>query len=650
MTTRTRVHDLRTRWSLARQLPLLTAAIVVVVLALSLTITYRALIDARSDTVHARMSGLLNTMALGSAATTKARVTLLRSVASDSAVHATVLHPDVALARGADSAVLRALERLAIPADSGLPIEIWTADGRRVASVGTDLRGDPMTVLKPELRSARGARMTDAPLSSTGADSVQFGQLYQSEGHVLFWNVVPVLDHGQRVGFITQQRRVNATPNLGKTLKDLSGENFNLYFRNRVGDFISSLDGRPVPQPLHRDTADGGYIVRRAGGVTNLGMERVIPGVPYVFVLESPRDAILEPTRATVQRIALISLVILVAGVTVAWLLSREITRPLAEMARAAEAIAHGNYARRVDTEHATSDEVLRLGSSFNRMAGEVEASQHELATQVEEAVAVSQALEDVNTQLQETSAEAEQARDAALRANQAKSDFLAVMSHELRTPLNAIGGYTDILQMGIYGDLSNEQKDALARIARSQQTLLLLINDVLNFAKLESGQIQFTISDVLVLDAVAALEPLIAPQLQSRGIHYEVHPCANDVLVRADVDKLQQILINLLSNAIKYSGDRARIDVSCEVLDDHVKIHVRDTGIGIAPDRIGTIFDPFIQVGRAFNRPHDGVGLGLSISRDLAEAMGGTLSVASVVGEGSTFTLTLERGRLGRH
>ena len=650
MTTRTRVQDLRTRWSLARQIPLLTAAIVVVVLALSLTITYRALIDARSDAVHARMSGLLNTMALGSATTTRARVTLLRAVASDSAVHATAVRPDAALKHGADSAVLRALARLAVPADSGLPIELWTVDGRRVAGIGSDLRGDPMTVVKPELRSAQGARMSDAPLSSTGADSVQFGQLYQSEGHVLFWTVVPVLDGGKRVGYITQQRRVNATPNLGKTLKDLSGESFNLYFRNRVGDFISSLDGRPVPAAVHRDTADGGYIIRRAGGKASLGMERIIPGVPYVFVLESPRDAILDPTRATLQRIALISLVILVAGVLVAWLLSREITRPLVEMTRAAEAIAHGNYARRVDTDRATSDEVLRLGSSFNRMAGEVEASQHELATQVEEAVAVSQALEDANTQLQETSAEAEQARDAALQANQAKSDFLAVMSHELRTPLNAIGGYTDILQMGIYGDLSTEQKDALARIARSQQMLLLLINDVLNFAKLESGQIQFSISNVLVVDALAALEPMVAPQLQARGIQYTVHPCPNDVLVRADVDKLQQILINLLSNAIKYSGDGARIDVSCEVLDEHVQVHVKDTGIGIAADRIGTIFDPFIQVGRAFNRPHDGVGLGLSISRDLAEAMGGTLSVASVLGEGSTFTLSLERGRRGAH
>jgi signal transduction histidine kinase len=115
-------------------------------------------------------------------------------------------------------------------------------------------------------------------------------------------------------------------------------------------------------------------------------------------------------------------------------------------------------------------------------------------------------------------------------------------------------------------------------------------------------------------------------------------------VTVRADADKLQQILINLLSNAIKYTPEGGKIDVACAVDEAQVRVRVHDTGIGIADDRLTKIFDPFIQVGRALNRPHDGVGLGLSISRDLATAMGGTLSVQSALGEGSTFTLTLAR------
>jgi len=217
-------------------------------------------------------------------------------------------------------------------------------------------------------------------------------------------------------------------------------------------------------------------------------------------------------------------------------------------------------------------------------------------------------------------------------------------MSHELRTPLNAIGGYAEILQLGIYGPVNDAQLDAIGRISRSQQTLLSLINDVLNFAKLEAGEVQYSITDVAVVPVLSAIEEFVAPQLRRRDLAYAVHPCDSAVKARADADKLQQILINLLSNAIKYTAEHGKIDVTCEADDAHVFIRIRDTGIGIASDRLAKIFDPFIQVGRALNRPHEGVGLGLSISRDLARGMGGALSVESVLGQGSTFTLTLKR------
>jgi signal transduction histidine kinase len=132
---------------------------------------------------------------------------------------------------------------------------------------------------------------------------------------------------------------------------------------------------------------------------------------------------------------------------------------------------------------------------------------------------------------------------------------------------------------------------------------------------------------------------------LRDRKLSYSVAPCDSGVTVKADAEKLQQILINLLSNAVKYTPEGGRVDVRCDVTPEWVRVHVQDTGIGIAPDRIERIFDPFIQVGRALNRPDEGVGLGLSISRDLAEGMGGSLAVESVVGVGSTFTLSLARG-----
>jgi signal transduction histidine kinase len=279
-------------------------------------------------------------------------------------------------------------------------------------------------------------------------------------------------------------------------------------------------------------------------------------------------------------------------------------------------------------------------------MAGEVQASQHDRAAQVTAAQTTAEALAQTNAQLKQASLEAAEARDAAQHANRAKSDFLAVMSHELRTPLNAIGGYAEILGLGIYGPVTEKQREAITRITRSQQTLLTLINDVLNFAKLEAGEVHYTITDVPLVDTLTGMEALIDPQLRDRGLAYTVQGCGDRVTVRADRDKLQQIVLNLLSNAIKFTPNGGSIALGCSVTGSVVRIDVRDTGIGIAPERVRTIFDPFVQAGRALNRPHDGVGLGLSISRDLATAMSGELSVESVVGEGSTFTLTLPAGR----
>jgi signal transduction histidine kinase len=427
-------------------------------------------------------------------------------------------------------------------------------------------------------------------------------------------------------------------------IRDLSGEEFTVFLRNATDNFWASIDGHSVAPPLSRDTTDSGYIDNHATGEPQLGAEARVRSTPFIYVLEAPKSSIVAEPRTTIRRLALLGVLLLVGGVVVSWILARRITRPLVELTQVAEEIAQGRYGGQVKADRAASDEVRRLGRSFNRMATEVQASQHELASQVEEALSTSEQLEQANEQLQEASTVAAEARDAALDANRAKSDFLAVMSHELRTPLNAIGGYTEILQLGIYGEVNQQQREALQRIERSQHTLLSLINDVLNFAKLESGEVRYAITDVPLANTLSTIDDFIAPQLRDRKMTYTVEPCDNGITVRADAEKLQQVLINLLSNAVKYTPEGGRIDVRCDVTSEAVRVHVRDSGIGIAPDRIDRIFDPFIQVGRALNRPHDGVGLGLSISRDLAAGMGGSLSVESVLRKGSTFTLTLQR------
>lgn len=233
-------------------------------------------------------------------------------------------------------------------------------------------------------------------------------------------------------------------------------------------------------------------------------------------------------------------------------------------------------------------------------------------------------------------------ARADAESASRAKSDFLAKMSHELRTPLNAIAGHAELIEIGVHGPITPPQRDALERVRRNQRHLLGLISDILDFSKIEAGAVRLELEKLDVRDVLESIEPLVGAQLVAKGVSYSILRGERPLLVRGDRDRILQVCLNLISNALKATSEGGSVEVWAELVGRRVVIRVRDTGTGIPAERLEDIFSPFVQLGRTFSSPSQGVGLGLAISRELARAMGGDVTVQSTVGVGSTFTLSL--------
>ncbi|MES3035575.1 MAG: ATP-binding protein [Gemmatimonadota bacterium] len=316
--------------------------------------------------------------------------------------------------------------------------------------------------------------------------------------------------------------------------------------------------------------------------------------------------------------------------------------------------LCHGNDVtdrvqaqRRADDEHGHQladlaghqEELERTNTDLHEVA-------IELAVRTLDAEAARRDIERLLSESEAARNEAEAARRDAESANRGKAEFLAAMSHELRTPLNAIGGYAELMEIGVRGPVSPAQEEDLRRIRVSQRHLLRLVNEILNYARIETGTVHYDVEDVPLATLVASVEPLIAPQLAAKALRFHHDHCGDTPLIaRADHEKTRQVLLNLLSNAIKFTEPGGTVDVACDACADWVLVKVRDSGIGIAGTEQERVFEPFVQVNASLTRTHEGAGLGLAISRDLARGMGGDLTLESLPGEGSTFTLALPRG-----
>ena len=275
------------------------------------------------------------------------------------------------------------------------------------------------------------------------------------------------------------------------------------------------------------------------------------------------------------------------------------------------------------------NEELIAQQTQLENMAVEVESSNEELSA--------------ANTALEERTFDAEE-------ANRAKAEFLRNMSHELRTPLNAIGGYIELLELGVHGPVNAQQRAYLERVREAGRHLLMLITDTLSFAKIQAGKVQLQATAVPLNRIMREAEQFAQPMLQSKQIAFATDGRADDIDVAGDPDRIRQILINLLSNAVKYTATGGEVGLFAEADSEAVCIRVRDNGPGVPMEMQESIFDPFVQFKHGRGALNDGVGLGLAISRELARAMNGDLSLDSNPGSGSTFTLLLPEFRPRPH
>jgi signal transduction histidine kinase len=240
--------------------------------------------------------------------------------------------------------------------------------------------------------------------------------------------------------------------------------------------------------------------------------------------------------------------------------------------------------------------------------------------------------------------AEAEAARRSAQEANEAKGRFLNMISHELRTPLGAIGGYAALLEEGIHGPLSTEQRKYIARIKHNQKHLLRLVNELLDLAKIESGRSPLKLASVSVQAVLRSVYTMIEPQARAKQLRLEVERGDPTLNFYGDAERVEQIVLNLLSNAVKFTPAGGSVSITTVSTRDDIHLQVQDSGVGIPAGKLEQVFEPFFQVESLHATPSRGTGLGLAISRELARAMGGDLTVKSGPEQGSTFTLCLPR------
>jgi signal transduction histidine kinase len=588
-----------TAWSLEYRLPILISLLLACAvggLSLAAYREVRATTIGRATEVLERVE---RELAAAGARPNIARVEALRALADDPLI----VH---ALAGGASTAALE--KRFAASRESHDTVfmawHLASVDGRQRYGSASGWTAIDSAELKTTLAGV------------VRSESDRRSLLYAVGEHVHGWLAVPVVSDGRVVGTLAELARVADNYGADAVIRALVDDDARMLFTNRGGKQWVSLRGRPVAAPFTLPTVDDRAVrvdVPGRGGVYVI--QSLIPTTPWLVVLFQSERSILQKPHDFLRRIIIAGLFVLALATVGAWFLGRLVTRPLREVTNAASDLALGDYTRRVDVQGGAR-EVARLASVFNAMAA---------------------ATGDAHAVLAERNAELQ-------RANAAKAQFLAMMSHELRTPLNAIGGFTELMELGLRGPVTPEQVEDLGRIRRNKDLLVAIITDILDFSRTDAGALTLELEPVALAPVLTDVADAVRNQMAAKGVRLEIGEVPADAVVRGDRKKILQVLLNLLSNAMKFTEPGGEVDIHTIVDEDAVRIEVRDTGAGISPAQLETIFEPFVQVDASLTRRAGGTGLGLAISRQLTRAMGGTVTVRSQLGAGSTFSLTLPR------
>lgn len=437
---------------------------------------------------------------------------------------------------------------------------------------------------------------------------------------------------------IANNVRSDSTTNAA--LVDETGTIFASSAPNQIGKPITNS---PLAQVLTEERGITEYI--GADGEDYLAAFNPIPARPGwgVIISQAAREAF-----SGINRLALIALIVVVTAIIIisiiAIWLSKTITRPLRELARAANRITtSGNLNEQIPIT--SQDEVGELSASFNGMILGLRKTRLALEHWNRE---LEHKVEIRTKQLTRSNEKLEQTNEQLERVNLHKSQFLANMSHELRTPLNAIIGFSEILQDQVFGELTEKQRRYVGNIVSSGRHLLDLVNDVLDLSKVEAGKMELHWEDFsarqTVSEVITQLSTLATRKDLSMGANYE----PEFDIISADRGRFRQVLYNLISNAIKFTPPGGRVQINCRIelrLDQGAQMalfEIKDTGIGISPDNLESIFESFRQVDNSYSRQYQGTGLGLALTRKLVEMHGGEIWVSSALETGSTFSFTV--------